>query len=396
MKKNVILFLCFAYFFVSCEEKNEIKIIPNPKPIDFRQSVSLKLGKTLRISLDSLTAKPYKNINIYEDTEANKDYLHFFNPNNYQIYFYDLATEELAFTIKLESEGENGIGKNIEAYQIKNLDSIFVYNYPAELSIVNRQAKRLITLRVLDTSKRNTRLIIPAPEISVASPIIFRDNVLIMNGYIGGELEDENAYNRPFVVYYNLKTQKLSYGASYTEAYQNANWGGGRLRYSYATYNSDKELIVYSLPVEHYLHSSKDGKNLEKHYAGSKYFDEIVSLDEPKSRPLEMWDSFAAYLERPSYSHVIYDKYRKVYYRLAELPIAKFQKDANPEKMVKRFSVIILDDEFRYLGERLMPSHYNKCLFVLREGLGFVKYIKNGGEDEAVFDIFKVVKKNEK
>ncbi len=399
MLKQLLYLACLLYLLASCIDKTETKQITNSKPIDFKQTLALKQSRTFKISLDSLTPQLYGDVQIYEDTISNKKYLHFFNTPNYQIYFYDLATQELAFTIKLEKEGENGVGKDMRGYQIKNLDSIFVYNYPVELSIVNRNAKKSKVYRVLGSLERDTLLIIPNLNVSSSSPIIFKDNSLIMSGYTGAELEEENAYNRPFVIYYDLQTQELTYGATYTKAYQNANWGGSELRHTYAAYNPDKDLIVYSLPIEHSIYTSKDGKNLTKHYAGSKYFDKIPSLDKPKKsyHTMDMDEIYAVYAERPSYSYIIYDKYRKLYYRIAELPIDKFDPNGGIKTTVKETSIIILDENFNYLGETRMKSMYSpRSFFITEEGLGFVKYIKNGGEDEAFFDLFKIVKKNEK
>ena len=94
------------------------------------------------------------------------------------------------------------------------------------------------------------------------------------------------------------------------------------------------------------------------------------------------------YYSNPSYRTVIYDKYRRLYYRIGLLP--------REEKMkgfynMKPSVLIVLDDGFNYLGEALLPDDVDlwttEC-FVSKEGLNI--QVLTDDEDFYTFYQFKV------
>ena len=76
------------------------------------------------------------------------------------------------------------------------------------------------------------------------------------------------------------------------------------------------------------------------------------------------------------YSGIKYDRYRKLYYRLAVHPIdlVNVQNQRNHLKD-KQLSVIVLDENFKIVGETLLPTkrHLYTTWFVGEAGL----YISN-------------------
>ena len=100
--------------------------------------------------------------------------------------------------------------------------------------------------------------------------------------------------------------------------------------------------------------------------------------------------------ENPLYTHVLYDKYRNVYYRFVELPY-ELQDDESPfeEPKGREFSVIVFDRNFQIIGETKFPGgkYFYKMSFVGRDGL----YISENNlanpefdEDKLVFACFKL------
>lgn len=79
-------------------------------------------------------------------------------------------------------------------------------------------------------------------------------------------------------------------------------------------------------------------------------------------------------MEEPRYGNILYDPYRKVYYRIA-YPKAEIEKGINCFELSsfggKNFSVIILNEDLEIIGETLMPDYtYNPTLcFVRPDGL---------------------------
>ena len=102
--------------------------------------------------------------------------------------------------------------------------------------------------------------------------------------------------------------------------------------------------------------------------------------------------------ETPKYWHIMYDKYRNVYYRFAEMPY-KLASNESPydEPKGKEFSVIVLNADFEIIGETKFPGkkYFYKMSFVGREGL----YISENNlanpqfdENKLVFTCFKIKK----
>ena len=92
----------------------------------------------------------------------------------------------------------------------------------------------------------------------------------------------------------------------------------------------------------------------------------------------------------------MYDKYRDVYYRIAEFPY-EFKSNESPfdDPKGREFSIIIFDKDFNIIGETKFPGnkYLYKMSFVGRDGL----YISENNlanpdfdEDKLVFACFKL------
>lgn len=108
--------------------------------------------------------------------------------------------------------------------------------------------------------------------------------------------------------------------------------------------------------------ASADHSTIKRIKAASRY---ISSATE------EQKDSEAGprlYLELARYGDLIYDPYRKIYYRFA---YPKVDLDRNMNwwgKAVygrKKFSVLILDKDFQVIGETLFPKAFTIPLYFL-------------------------------
>ena len=85
------------------------------------------------------------------------------------------------------------------------------------------------------------------------------------------------------------------------------------------------------------------------------------------------------------YWHLMYDKYRKVFYRFVRHPY-EFPADRNAqfdEDRGRIFSIVILNAKYEIIGETTFPGHtYNYTLcFVGKKGL----YISLNNQDNPIF-----------
>lgn len=234
---------------------------------------------------------------------------------------------------------------------------------------------------VKDLKIKETIKYFPLP-ITKTSPIIEDKNKVYFFGNISGEYSDENEENRRVMGVYDLETQKLSCFVAYPKEYEH-NFGGGLFRWVYADYNSKERRIIISFPASHSLYVY-DIDNLEKEvsfYAGSRFIESIKYLKSPKMFPIDAETKVRHFAETPSYSRVIFDPFREVYYRIAE-------QGTVYEGMVgwsKEISVIVLDKTFKIIGETFVGkclSNYRYAIYVDQEGL---KIPVQSSEDVLIF-----------
>jgi len=127
--------------------------------------------------------------------------------------------------------------------------------------------------------------------------------------------------------------------------------------------------LVFSFGITDSLVIISPGGEPRKYYAGSKQFTKIKPFN-PDSVGMAYWRRYTC--EKSSYGQIVWDQYRQVYYRVLLKPIASVNDDGTANTaMDKPWSIIILDDSFRILGEVDMPSRTYDWRFiqVIPEGL---------------------------
>ena len=142
-----------------------------------------------------------------------------------------------------------------------------------------------------------------------------------------------------------------------------------------------------------------EGKVLDVQNVKSRYVDN-VSL--PDNVSPDMQTAVRKMCELPFYGNIIYDKYRKVYYRIV-YPQTEYNNVENFVDMWQfgrsLFSIMILDEDFNAVGETLFPENEfrSDLMFVLEDGLYISSsHYKNPiyDEDRLVFKRFVLEKSN--
>ena len=145
-------FIFFAVLFISCTNTVRVK---NEKKGKLTATHYLALSEEKKILLDYETAPRPPYMQMFEDSNGKRT-LTFLNPYINGIYFYDYENAVFTGKIEYEKEGPNGI-RWLEAYYIKNLDSIYVYNRPIELALTDStgRVKQRISLNTLNPRANN-------------------------------------------------------------------------------------------------------------------------------------------------------------------------------------------------------------------------------------------------
>lgn len=375
--------------FTSCS--NYIVSSDNEKFGKLHSKANLVIKGEKKFLLDDYTAPRIPYIQMIKDS-LGRDILTFLNSYNNSIYFFDYHRTIFQKKIQFEKEGPNGI-LSIAGYYIINNDSIFLYNRPM-VELVLASSANVVKQRIsLKGVGEEWPLHYPQYSFNTLCPILKKDNNLILTGLCPFSLESSKMNNFHFSTYLNLFDNTLEYYHTYPiELYgNNANWEDPLFMQVYPAISPEGN-IIHSFPVSHNIYISKF-KSAEKNpiYAGSNIAGAISSIDWnfiEQRTPRNL--IYSHYLKQDLYGGILYDKWRKVYYRFME----KGLNDATTRSQLneKQVSIVCMDENFAYIGEKELgkTKEWNWTnSFVTEEGLN-IEYVDMNDVDEK-FLIFKII-----
>lgn len=356
----------------------------------FHQTYDLVISSEKKFILDDYTAPRSPYMQIYQDTSGVK-MLTLLNPFSNAIYFYNYVNGEFIKKICYEKEGTNAI-LSIAGYYIKNTDSIFLYNRPLVeivLANCNGQVKQRFQLK---GNEADWALSYPQYAFSTVCPIFEMDKHLILTGLCPFSIKDAAINKFRFTTCINLDNHQITYYHSYpSKIYgKNANWEDPLFMQVYPTISPTGD-IIYSFTASHDLYISRWNSNISQSlYGGSNVARTIYSIDWDflsEQTPREL--IYTHYLQQDLYGAILYDPWRKIYYRFMQQGI----RDATTRTQLveKPLIIILMNDQFEYLGETLIGTskEWNWTnSFVTEEGLN-IEYI-DAKDTEETYMNFKI------
>ena len=218
-----------------------------------------------------------------------------------------------------------------------------------------------------------------------SAPVILKDSILYFKQPgVGYPRKPEDWKNISMFAYANLNTGKMAK----TELKFPSIFGEEEVMriksydssFSYAYTGKDVAISFYQYDS---IFVSSDFKHLRAYNAKSRYFPNIHPQLYNAYKGLLVWLQ-EEYL-KPQYHHLLYDKYRDVFYRFALQPY-QFPKGKLPtgEASGQEFSIIILNNKYEIIGETRFPGntyHYRMC-FVGKKGL----YLSLNNQENPCFD----------
>lgn len=373
-------YLLLLMSFIGCAE---VEMEKNDYPF------ALKEENTLILPIDNETSYEIYLPFFYEKDTLERLYTwnHFTNGIN----IYNLKTLKEEPKIKINREGPQSI-KSIQGFTVLNEDSIIVYSrgHIFRSLLVNGKGEVIadkVFPKPLEKSLFNHLSNGHAPTVLHKNQVCFIQYPLM-------DLSDPANINDEFQfeVCYDLATKKrIDKGVTYPESYQGRIWG--TFNHLLGRAKGHDNHFVYSWPAEERLFVTDFEGNEQWVYAG---------IDEGKGKTPR------AFANRPnpeevlttmvynySYRSIYYDKYRKVYYRLALLPMDELKSNDYTAFSYQRFAVIILNEAFEKIGEVLLEKekfNYESC-FVGKEGFYIPQtYPENPklNENKLIYSIFKL------
>lgn len=381
----------FLFLLVSCT--NNVVSIKNNKKGKVEATYQLVENSGKKFYLDSETAPKSPYMQMTEDSLGRR-ILTFLNLYKNAIYLYNYEDTSFVRKIVYKKEDGNAVSR-LSGYYIKNSDSIYVYNMPmTEVILTNSSAeiKEHISLRGSD-NKLDWFSYYPQYLPSTVNPFLLVNDILLLTGQLFSSIPATDIDRFKFTACINTHNNMVEFRHTYPkEIYGNGvNWEGGIPTRVYPTLSAKGELI-HSFPASHDLYLSRwdSDTTIAQVYGGSNNAGTIHSIDYDDTARTPDNLIISNFLHEDMYGAIIYDPYRKVYYRflLQGIPNATIATS----KEEKPINIIIMDENFNYLGETVIGTgkKWNWTnSFVTCEGLN-IEYIDNEdtNEDYLNFRIF--------
>ncbi|TAE19805.1 MAG: DUF4221 domain-containing protein [Bacteroidetes bacterium] len=375
------LMLIFTNFACSSEDSKSIN-----DTFVFEDIYTFKNKKNLSIELDSLTYTGNSCSQYFEQDTAS--FFIFNNPKTNTIYIHEFKNFKYVRKIILPFDGSMGVGQ-MEGYYVHNFDSIFIPSTSHQTMYMVNIEGRILQKYKYKLNNKNDVVQIMFSSYNKPS---FIDNKLYCATPPQGNKDKSST-----VQVLNLNNKEWTSMIPLSQKYDEGFYGAPNFYNTYKTVNYLKKNIYISFPVDNYIYEISAKDKVNKYYAGSKYLKDVKPMAKRTFQVLfQDYDRF--FRKSPSYSSIIYDKYRDIYYRIAQRGISNDLIDSkdNLKNGLKPFSIIVLNNKFRKVGEITLPDYTYawQCIIPVREGV-LIKNFKTKrdkeDDDHDYFDLFEVV-----
>lgn len=392
--KRFILLLLVLVLLIACSSHHVVRI-ENEQKGKLTSIYDLRISDSLQFRLDTETAPKSEYIQLYQD--GSNVYLTLLNAYNNSIYIYDYKNNNFLERISFEKEGSDGI-LGIEGYYIKNMDSIYIYNKLLMEIVLADSAgsvKEHIPLGIRVQSDWTNHY--PQFDFSTVCPLFEKSGKLIISGFTPFSIEKSFLENFRYTAYMDMNSKQVEFYHVYPmDLYGDVNWDDPFFMQIFYAISPDNKM-VHSFPISHNLYINEFGSDaVATVYGGCNVASTISSIDWDltKSQKIPTESLLIHYLEQDLYGAILYDSWRKVYYRFMQKGILNATtKNAINEKQI---ILILFDDKFNYLGEKNIGNGVNWYIpnaFVTEKGLN-IQYIDQSDMEEEYlkFKIFTMSK----
>ena len=380
MKKvHTLLIIISILSLCSCQTKKEQSTDP----------YNVELVESKKITLPIEDKKDFLSRSIFQFEEDGKEFLSFGTferKRQYELILFDLEKEDVHKRIPLTYEALPAITglKSLNGSQ-----SFLTFRHNRfRFSIIDGEGKML---KDFSTEPRDNMFICSLGGISYCyMPSFVIDSVLYFSAslqYREGGIKTHHWKEFPLFTSLDLRNGDIDWYMNYPSIFDHdvENPAGG-YKFTY-DYNYQQNRLVCSfigydsLMVTDDLHHMRwiDGK--------SRYLESRRPYVPESGNPEQ---TFTKLKEMGGYLHLMYDKYRDVYYRFVEHPCKLgFGEYWMNDPKAREFSIIIFDKDLNIIGETKFPGnkYFNKMSFIGRDGL----YISENNWANPDFDKHKLV-----
>ncbi len=375
--KKIILLLVLAHLYACSSSKSGEDAI-----------YSKELVESKKVTLPCDENTYFLSKSIFQFEEDGKEYLHFENSRKgmYEIITFDLEKQDVHKRLPIAPEGPNGIPAMYGSKPFPDSKNYLIFQSTAfRLTYMDGDGNVLRNYQ-LKSPGRFVRVILST---FCYFPSFVRDSVLYVDQRVASR-KKRNLDRYPIFATLDLRTGELGFAPldfpkTFKGDYSHIRSGDS---FTY-DYNYKENRLVCSFLESDSIMVTDDLTHTKWYNAKSQFLDSMIPYLNDAGDDVQ---DIIRREQKAKYWHIMYDKYRDVYYRFAEMP-CELGKDEDPYSeftpKAREFSVIILDKDFRIIGETKFPGnkYFYKMSFVGRDGL----YISENNLANPDFDEDKLV-----
>ncbi|MEE9371801.1 MAG: DUF4221 family protein [Saprospiraceae bacterium] len=337
--------------------------------------IEIIIGDRKAFNIDSKTSYASRFFDIIE-YDGRECFL-LLDHNGMSIQLFDFESTALVKKINLEIGGPDGVGMP-NGLVYKSIDSMYIINSNRyEVVLINRYGnvqKRINILRNTNPNE-NTGMFLPHTS---SKAILYKKNMYT------SVIPDRNPFDPSFYdghtqLKIDLKSDSFQYFGNYPNSMRKKIWAIDPFIF-YSTQNDDEILFSYSVDDYLMIYNIEEDK-YDKVLAISKFSPKsFVSFNESNNG-----DPTQFSISTLLYGPIIWDPYRKLYYRMVQSGISPKRDDGTPNTYYdKPLSIIVLNEDKEKLGEVELPFDTFLPRAFLISKTGF--YLSDMHPDNPMFD----------
>ena len=381
LRYSTLILLLFLFF--SCSNNRTKEVTTNKAQLTYSGDISFPIDSTT--SVLSHSGQLYLASETKGNIEAGQRYFCYLNRGKIQ--FYHFEDKRLVHTIRFTYDGENAIASSVEHFNILSLDSIYINTFPQPFVYRVNHLGEVKERFQLGGNQKPTETMV-----STSNPIIVEDDNLFLGFYTNLPPQDRlspltNQELQGIVLQYNMSSREQSLQYYFPKAYTTSTLWSHYYYIAFIQKGASKHDLLISLGADDSITVTNFIDKEKRYYAGSNLFRKINGIPRKKSQ----WDHYRL---NYMYEGILYDPYRKCYYRFLSLPKTPEQIKSPELKKgrAKDMAIITLDENFNKISETILPPDYSHLIyFISEEGL-YIYNIQKVTEDEnnISFGLFKL------
>ena len=294
--------------------------------------------------------------------------------------------------IRLHKEGPHAIGNDVLGFYIHTRDSIILYKYwTDQIYLVNGKGE---VYRKYDERKAVRKGVdsLNLPEALPMSnlPVRLRGDELILQGQgqispAPGSVSEVTGVTE----FYNLRDNTVRVANPYPEVYRDkdadAKWSVSGYKIPSYDLTASGEMVL-SFPADDSIRVFNPETGATRAYFAG--YSKAYPM-KPFTKMTQVAEARHVY-EQMQYRCIYYDRWNRLYYRIVTLPVKDW--DVNDEHPDRSLAVVILDKDFRKVGEYDVKEKTGVCSYSFVSSSGLHINVESDDDDYLAFMTLKPVK----